>query len=136
MSKKYPMTLIILSPDVDKIHMAMTLAVTAASEGRPTSLFFAKKAADVLTRGGWDRLCQAEGYAAGAFDAHHENAGLPDFALLAQALGAVNARFLICDAAVTEYGITSDQLLSHPHIEVLSLGELLKQGFGGDWMTF
>jgi hypothetical protein len=56
--------------------------------------------------------------------------------MLCDALTALNTRFLMAEMAMAEYGISRDSLLTRLHVEIISLNELLEEGYGGDWLTF
>jgi len=135
-AKHRPMTLIVLSTEAEKIHMALMLGATAAAMGRPVCYFFSKKAAIFLTHDGWTNLQTSEGVSAPAMDAELEEKGVADSALLMDGLNALDVRFVVCETALREHDIDPTTIITRPAVEISGLADILEKGDGGDWLTF
>lgn len=131
-----PLTLMVLSPEADKIHMALMMGATAAAMGRPTTFFFSKWATRFLAQDGWAKLNASDGSSGPAMDSALEEKGVADTALLIDGLNALDVRFVACETALREYDIHATDLVSRPRVEVSGLADILEKGEGGDWLTF
>ncbi len=136
MPSKRPMTLMVLSADADRIHMALMTGATASAMGRPVTFFFSKGAAAFLTRDGWSALATAAGVAAPEMDRTLEEKGIADSAVLLDGLAALSARFLVCETALREHDIEPADLMTRPAVEIGGLAQIIESGEGGDWLTF
>lgn len=131
-----PMTLMVISPEADRIHMALMTAATAAAMGQPTTFFFSKAAAKFLTSEGWEQLQTSEGVSAAEMDAALDAAGVADKALLMDGLAALNVRFVVCESALREHNIDAAEIITRPAVEISGLADIIEKGTGGDWLTF
>lgn len=135
-ASKSPVTLLVLSGDPERIHMALMFGATASAMGRPVTFFFSKSASLFLTEQGWAELKTAAEMSGLDMDALLDEKGVADSRVLLDGLAALDARFLICEAAMREKGIEVEQLVSRPAVEIGGLAEILEKGRGGDWLTF
>ena len=131
-----PLTLLMISPLADRLHMGLMMGATAAATGRPVTYFFSKGAVQFLAQGGWESLKTEAGVPAPEMDADLDTKGVADSALLLEGLSALNARFIACETALREYDIDTGDLLTRPPVEVSGLADILEKGEGGDWLTF
>jgi len=131
-----PMTLMVISPEADKIHMALMAGATAAAMGRPVTFFFSKGATVFLASDGWSTLKASDGTAAPLMDQTLEEKGVADSAMLLDGLAALNARFVACETGLREHGIDHASLSTRPAVEISGLADILEKGEGGDWLTF
>ena len=135
-SIRRPMTMMMVSPFADYIHMALMTGATAAAMGRPVTYFFSKGAAKFLTEDGWANLKTSEGIEAPAMDTMLEEKGIADSTLLIDGLNALNVRFVVCETALQEHDIDPVILIKRPAVEISGLADVLEKGEGGDWLTF
>lgn len=131
-----PMTLMVISADADKIHMALMTGATAAAMGRRVSFFFSKAAIPFLTNDGWATLKASDGTEATAMDAALEEKGVADSTLLMEGLNALDVRFIACETALREHDIDHADIVTRPAVEISGLADILEKGQGGDWLTF
>lgn len=131
-----PMTLMVVSPDPERIHMALMMGATASAMGRPVTFFFSKSATPFLTEGGWALLKTQMGTTGPEMDAVLEEKGVADSGILMDGLAALDARFLVCEAALREHDIDVTSLITRPAVEIAGLAEIIEKGHGGDWLTF
>ena len=137
MSNTTPLSLMFISADPDKIHMGLMVAATAAASGRPTELFFTKKAAMAVTTDGFDTLMKnADGSDTQSRHQKQEEKGIADFSILMDALASLNATFTVCETALAEFDITPDRLMTRPAVYIGGIASFLEAGAGGDFMTF
>jgi len=133
---KRPMTLMVISSDPERIHMALMMGATASAMGRPVTFFFSKSATPFLTAGGWDSLKTQAGATGPEMDTALEEKGVADSSILMDGLAALDARFLVCEAALREHDIDVTSLITRPAVEIAGLAEIIEKGQGGDWLTF
>jgi len=131
-----PMTLMIISPEADKIHMALMAGATAAAMGRPVTFFFSKGATVFLASDGWAKLKASDGTEAPQMDKTLEEKGVADSGMLLDGLAALNARFVVCETGLREHDIDPATLITRPATEISGLADILEKGEGGDWLTF
>jgi len=131
-----PMTLLVISPEADRIHMALMTGATAAAMGRPVIYFFAKGATMFLVADGWSRLKASDGTEAPQMDKSLEEKNIADSALLLDGLAALNARFVACETGLRENDIDPATLMTRPAVEISGLADIIEKGEGGDWLTF
>lgn len=131
-----PMTIMVISPLADYIHMALMAGATAAAMGKPVTYFFSKGATKFLTEDGWANLKASDGTIAPEMDSALEGKGVADSALLLDGLNALNVRFVACETALREYDIDPTTLVTRPAVEISGLADILEKGEGGDWLTF
>lgn len=134
--QRRPMTLMVISPFADHIHMALMTGATTAAMGRPVTYFFSKGAIKFLTEGGWAKLKTCDGMEAPAMDASMEEKGVADSTLLIDGLTALDVRFVACETALREHDIDVTTLTKRPAVEISGLADVLEKGEGGDWLTF
>jgi peroxiredoxin family protein len=130
------MTLMVLSGDAARIHMAFMTGATASAMGRPVTFFFSKTAALALTREGWAALSTDAGQSGPDMDAALDARGIADSGVLLDGLAALDARFLVCETALREHDIDRADLITRPGVEVSGLASVIEKGEGGDWLTF
>lgn len=130
-----PLTLIIISPVLDRIHMALMMGATAAATGRPTHFFFSKGAVQFLSeaRG---TLKAENGMPLSDYDAALMAKDVADTSVLLDGLAALNVSFLVCETALAEHGIDATTLLQRPSVEITGIAVVLDSGAGGDFITF
>jgi len=133
---KRPMTLVMMSGEADRIHMALMMGATAAAVGRPVTFFFSKNAARFLQTDGWATLESARGQTGPEMDADLIAKGVADSTVLLDGLAALDARFVACETALRENDIDVAALVTRPAVEVSGLADILEKGAGGDWLTF
>ncbi len=131
-----PLTMMMISPYADYIHMALMTGATAAAMGRPVTYFFSKGAIKFLREEGWVNLKTSEGIEAPAMDSALEEKGVADSGLLIDGLNALEVRFVACETALREHGIDPVTLIKRPAVEISGLADILEKGEGGDWLTF
>ncbi|NVJ98522.1 MAG: DsrE family protein [Alphaproteobacteria bacterium] len=135
-SPKAPVTLLVISGDPERIHMALMFGATASAMGRPVSFFFSKSATPFLTQDGWASLNTMAGATGPEMDAALDDKGVADSGVLMDGLAALDARFLVCEAALREHDIDVTTLITRPAVEISGLAHILEKGHGGDWLTF
>ena len=133
---KRPMTLVMMSFEADRIHMALMMGATAAAVGRPVTFFFSKSAIRFLQTDGWTALVAANGLTGPEMDAGLITKGVADSGVLLDGLAALDARFVACETALREHNIDAVSLVTRPAVEVSGLADVLEKGAGGDWLTF
>ena len=131
-----PMTLMVITNDAERIHMALMAGATAAAVGRPVTYFFSKSGVQFLQIGGWETLQSPNGIAAPEMDAVLMEKGIADSAMLIDGLSALDVRFVACETALAEQGIDVLALVQRPAVEVSGLADILEKGAGGDFLTF
>jgi len=131
-----PMTLMVISAEADKIHMALMTGATAAAMGKPVTYFFSKSAIIFLTHEGWASLKTSDGTEAPVMDASLEEKGVADSGLLMDGLNALNVRFIACETALREHDIDHAQIVTRPAVEISGLADIIEKGENGDWLTF
>lgn len=131
-----PLTMMMISPYADYIHMALMTGATAAAMGRPVTYFFSKNAIKFLTEEGWANLKTSEGIEAPEMDIALEEKGIADSELLIDGLNALEVRFIACETALRENDIDPITLIKRPAVEISGLADILEKGEGGDWLTF
>ncbi len=131
-----PMTLVVISPEADRIHMALMMGATAAAMGQQTCFFFSKTAVKFLTAEGWALLKTSEGQMALEMDRKLDSVGVADKELLMDGLAALDVRFVVCESALREHGIDTAELITRPAVEISGLADIIEKGSGGDWLTF
>jgi len=136
MPSKRPMTLMVLSADAERIHMALMTGATASAMGRPVTFFFSKGAARFLVQDGWAQLATKAGTTAPEMDKALEDKGIADSAVLMDGLAALDARFLVCETALREHDFDPAALITRPAVEIGGLAQIIESGEGGDWLTF
>jgi peroxiredoxin family protein len=131
-----PMTLIMISPEADKIHMALMLGATAAATGRPVTFFFSKAATVFLKEDSWAMMKTSDGTEAPVMDTNLEEKGIADSRLLLDGLAALDVRFVACETGLREHAIDHADVVTRPAVEISGLADILEKGEGGDWLTF
>lgn len=134
--KRSPMTLMVISPEAEKIHMALMTGATAAAMGRPVTYFFSKRAIVFLTNEGWASLKTSDDTEAPAMDAMLEEKGVADSTLLLDGLNALDVRFVACETALREHDVDPADVITRPAVEISGLADIIEKGEGGDWLTF
>lgn len=135
-ANKRPMTLVLMSGEADRIHMALMMGATAAAVGRPVTFFFSKNAIRFLQVDGWAKLASASGQTGPEMDEALMAKGIADSTVLLDGLGALDARFIVCETALREHDIDAATLVIRPTVEISGLADILEKGAGGDWLTF
>lgn len=130
------MTLVVISPMADHIHMALMMGATAAAIGRPTTFFFSKGAVRFLQQDGWASMTTNEGANGPLMDTELEEKGVADTALLIDGLSALDVRFVACETALREHDIDPATFVTRPAVEISGLADIMETGEGGDWLTF
>ncbi len=131
-----PLTLVMISAEADRIHMALMMGATAAAVGRPVTYFFSKAAIRFLRPEGWSALKTADGISGQQMDAVLIEKGVADTGVLLDGLAALDVRFVACESALREHDIDPTSLMSRPAVEVSGLADIMEKGAGGDWLTF
>jgi peroxiredoxin family protein len=131
-----PMTLIVISPLADTIHMALMTGATAAAMGRPVTFFFSKRASVFLTADGWASLKDSGGKTGPEMDALLDEKGVADSGLLLDGLNALDVRFVACETALREHDVDHASIITRPAVEISGLADIIEKGEGGDWLTF
>lgn len=131
-----PLTVMIITGDLERIHMALMLGATAAAVGRPVTCFFSKRAVLFLKKDGWKTMQASGGVSGTDMDAALDAKGIADTELLLEGLSSLNARFVVCETAIKEHDIDVLDLVTRPQVEISGLADILEKGAGGDWMTF
>jgi len=131
-----PMTLVLMSGEADRIHMALMMGATAAAVGRPVTFFFSKGAICFLQVDGWGKLLSENGQTGLEMDEALMAKGVADSTVLLDGLGALDARFVACETALRERDIDTATLVTRPSVEISGLADILEKGAGGDWLTF
>ncbi len=135
-ANKRPMTLVLMSGEADRIHMALMIGATAAAVGRPVAFFFSKSAIRFLQVDGWAKLASASGQSGAEMDEALMTKGVADSTVLLDGLGALDARFVACETALREHDVDAATLVTRPTVEISGLADILEKGAGGDWLTF
>lgn len=131
-----PMTLMVISPDAERLHMALMTGATAAAMGRPVTFFFSKNAVLFLGENEWARFRTTTGFPASAMDKALEENGIADTSVLMDGLAALDVRFVACETALKEHALSATALIKRPAVEVSGLADVIEKGAGGDWLTF
>jgi len=133
---KRPMTLVMMSGEAERIHMALMMGATAAAVGRPVTFFFSKNAILFLQNDGWASLKAVDGQSGPEMDAALIAKGVADSTVLLDGLAALDARFVACETALREHDVDPATLVKRPAVEISGLADILEKGAGGDWLTF
>ncbi len=136
MGIKTTMTLMIITPEADRIHMALMVAATSAAMGQKTNLFFSKGALTAITEGGWQTMQCSHGIKANEMDSAQIDKGIGDYSVLIDGLAAMDVRFMACETGLREMNLTHSDLITRVPIDITGLATLIEQGRGGDWLTF
>ena len=105
------LSIVVFSGDFERIHYALAMAAAAASQDRPTTLFFTMGAIHALAPRrddgslGWTAL-------AGAVerDAEFASRGVGGFEELFDACIGLDVRIMVCDMGLRAMGLTRDSL--------------------------
>ena len=124
------LSLMVISGQPERLHMALMSATAAAATGRPVLVFAAKSAVTAFKSGGWDALGGA------AYDAGLLDKGVADFRVLMDAVKSMDVRFVICDQAMLEHGMTPGDLDPALSASVGGLAGVFEKVPTADWMTF
>ncbi len=131
-----PMTLLMISAEAERLHMALMAGATAAAMGRPVTFFFSKSAIRFLEKEGWATFRTSTGVPATSMDKMLEGKGVADTGVLLDGLAALDVRFVACETALREHDIDAVDLTTRPAVEVSGLADVIEKGAGGDWLTF
>lgn len=131
-----PMTLLMMSAEAERLHMALMVGATASAMGRPVTFFFSKSAIRFLTPDGWHTMKTSAGHPAASMDAALDAKGIADSSVLMDGLAALDVRFVACETALREHDIEAVDLIQRPAVEVSGLADVIEKGAGGDWLTF
>ncbi len=131
-----PMTLLVMSAEAERLHMALMVGATAAAMGRPVTYFFSKGAIRFLTPGGWADMRTSTGHPAPSMDSDLDSKGIADSSVLMDGLAALDVRIVACETALREHGLEAVDLIKRPAVEVSGLADIIEKGAGGDWLTF
>jgi peroxiredoxin family protein len=120
-----PLTLIIQSTAIERVHYAVMMAASNAALGGAVTLFFAIGTADILKPSG-----------AGLLDDSHfaeqlEASGIASIDDLLEALAELECRIAVCGAALAFAAIEASDLRSDIAIEVTGLADILANVAGG-----
>ena len=131
-----PMTLMMISAEAERIHMALMTGATAAAMGRPVTFFFSKAAVKFLLPDGWAGLRTSTGVPAPSMDKALDAKGVADSSVLMDGLAALDVRMVACETGLREHDIEAINLITRPAVEVSGLADIIEKGAGGDWLTF
>lgn len=131
-----PMTLMMISAEAERIHMALMTGATAAAMGRPVTFFFSKAAVKFLLPDGWAHLRTSTGVPAPSMDKALDAKGVADCGVLMDGLAALDVRMVACETGLREHDIEAVDLITRPAVEVSGLADIIEKGAGGDWLTF
>lgn len=131
-----PMTLVVISVEAERIHMALMTGATAAAMGRPVTFFFSKAAVKFLSKDGWAGLRTSTGVPATSMDKALDEKGIADSGVLMDGIAALDVRMVACETALREHDIEAVDLITRPAVEVSGLADVIEKGAGGDWLTF
>ena len=125
MSKHTPMVVMLISGDLTKLQVGLSLAATASASARSVTLFTTGEATYLLSPANRHKLTDSDGrdYATRAKDQGKQ--GIADLDLLLEALSALPVRLMVCDAALFEHGIDPEGLITRPNFERSGLTELV-----------
>lgn len=124
------LVIMMISGDLEKLHMALMTAAAGAAVGRPVVLFVSKAATPIFADQGWSKAGGAD------YDARLSEKGVADGPVLFEALRSLDARFVVCDAALAEHDLLLGDMDPAFHFEVGGLSGLLVHHAGADWITF
>ncbi len=105
------LSIVVFSGDFERIHYALAMAAAAASQDRPTTLFFTMESIHALAprrddgSHGWTAL---EG--AGNRDAEFVAHGVGGFEELFDACIGLDVRIMVCDMGLRAMGLNRDSL--------------------------
>lgn len=131
-----PMTLMMISDQAERIHMALMVGATAAATGRPVTYFFSKSAIKFLNKDMRAVIKTSTGAVMADMDVALIDKGIADTGVLLDGLAALDVRFVACETALAEHELDRTTLVSRPAVEVSGLADILEKGAGGDWLTF
>jgi peroxiredoxin family protein len=120
-----PLTFIIQSTAIERVHYAMMMAASNAALGGAVTLFFAIGTANILMPSGPGLLDNTR------FAGQLEAAGIASIDDLLEALAELDCRITVCDAALAFAAIGSGDLRSDIAIEVTGLTDILANLAGG-----
>lgn len=135
-ANRRPMTLMVITADAERIHMALMTGATAAAVGRPVTYFFSKGGVKFLRTGGWATIVGPSGASGPEMDEELSVKGIADSDMLIDGLSALDVRFVACETALVEQGIDISELVKRPAVEISGLADVLETGAGGDFLTF
>jgi peroxiredoxin family protein len=131
-----PMTLMMISDQAERIHMALMVGATAAATGRPVTYFFSKTAIMFLNVETRIVLKTSAGEVMTDMDAALIEKEVADTGVLLDGLAALDVRFVACETALVEHDVDRTKLITRPAVEISGLADVLEKGAGGDWLTF
>ncbi len=105
------LSIVVFSGDFERIHYALAMAAAAASQDRPTTLFFTMGAIHALAprQGdgsfGWTAMAGAA-----ARDAEYVARGVGGFEELFDACIGLDVRIMVCDMGLRAMGLSRDSL--------------------------
>lgn len=116
------LSVVLLAETYDRVQYGLSLALAAASLGRPVTLLFAGPALHLLTEDGWQ---EAEAQATRAELTAH---GIATAEELIELTGELGILLLACDARMRLQGVTADDFLPDLAVEVSGLVAVLADG--------
>lgn len=125
-----PLVIMLISGELERLHMALMTATAAGANGRQVIIFAAKSAISRLRDNGWS---EAGGT---AYDEQLISKGIADYALLVDALGSLNAQFYICSACLRENNVRLSEIDFRLKAEEMDLTDLFNQYTGADFISF
>ena len=105
------LSIVVFSGDFERVHYALAMAAAAASQDRPTTLFFTMGAIHALAPRqddgsfGWTAMAGAL-----ARDAEFAKCGVGGFEELFDACVSLDVRIMVCDMDLRAMGLTRDSL--------------------------
>jgi len=144
MPQQPPMICLLISDHIERLHTALALAATAAAGGRAVVLYLTGPAVHVWVQDGLHMLSHSDGRTLADVTTLQEAKGLPDLAMLLDALSAMPVEIVICDSALREAGIDAANLRTHPKAEISGYASLLvrasdlqqQTGLAPNWLSF
>lgn len=133
MAQKYlsqPQVILLISGELEKIHMALMTAAAGGAVGRPMVVFISKSALTRFSPDGWEKTGGAD------YDKHLSDRGVADRGVLLDAIRSLEVRLVVCDAALAEHDMKVEDLDPALGAEVGGLSALLVRYAGADWITF
>lgn len=120
-----PLTFIIQSNAIERVHYALMMAASNAALGGGVTLFFAVGAPEMLRSGDTSETDDI------GFTEKLKAAGIASVDDLLEALGELDCRIAVCDAALAFAEISAKDLRGDIAVEVTGLTDILANTGGG-----
>ncbi|WP_374764812.1 DsrE family protein [Yunchengibacter salinarum] len=130
------LAIMVLGDDAGRLHMALRTGAAAASMGAKVTYFFSGSALHLLTLDRAEATAGEKGGGQAALAARQADAGVADTNVLLDALAAMDVEMIACETSLKTEGLTPDDLITRPRVDIGGLPAFMEHAMGGDWLTF